>query len=130
MHLRDTIQIDKGLPGKVLQRQRMIETVFQQRHKLSHICLRIFIAQLLQVQHTFIRQHFGKQRSIHIAPLIDIKWYQFISVYRSVPGNARENTVTGLEGSKIEILRPKSDEISIRFQRSFLEVNVFTNWQR
>ena len=73
MYLCDTIQIDKLLPGKVLQRQRMIETVFQQRHKLSHICLRIFVAQLLQVQHTFIRQHFGKQRSVHIAPPVDIK---------------------------------------------------------
>ena len=33
-----------------------------------------------------------------------------------------------MEESKIEIVRPKSDEINIRFQRSFLEVNVFTNW--
>ena len=82
----------------------------------------------LQVQHTFIRQHFGKQRSIHIAPPVDIKWYQFISVYRSVSGNARGNTVIGMEESKIEIVRPKSDEINIRFQRSFLEVNVFANW--
>ena len=73
MHLRDTIQIDKLLPGKVLQRQRMVETILQQRNKLSHIRLRIFIAQLLQVQHTFIRQHFGKQRSVHIAPPVDIK---------------------------------------------------------
>lgn len=33
-----------------------------------------------------------------------------------------------MKESKIEILRPKSDEINIKFQRSFLEVNVFTNW--
>lgn len=33
-----------------------------------------------------------------------------------------------MEESKVEILRPKSDEFNIRFQRSFLEVNVFTNW--
>ena len=128
MHLRDTIQIDKLLPGKVLQWQRMVEATFQQRYKLPHIRLRIFVTQLLQVQHTFIRQHFGKQRSVHIAPPVDIKWYQFISVYRSVSGNARGNTVIGMEESKVEILRPKSDEFNIRFQRSFLEVNVFTNW--
>ena len=128
MHLRDTIQIDKGLPGKDLRRRRMLETVLERRHKKTLLCRRLLMARLLQVQHTFIRQHFGKQRSIHIAPLVDIKWYQFISVYRSVPGNARENTVTGLEGSKIEIVRIKSDEINIRFQRSFLEVNVFANW--
>ena len=35
-----------------------------------------------------------------------------------------------MEESKIGIVRPKSDEINIRFQRNFLEVNVFTNWQR
>ena len=33
-----------------------------------------------------------------------------------------------MEKSKIEIVRLKSDEINIRFQRNFLEVNVFTNW--
>ena len=71
MHLRDTIQIDKLLPGKVLQWQRMVEAAFQQRNKLPHIRLRIFVAQLLQVQQTFIRQHFGKQCSVHITPLDD-----------------------------------------------------------
>ena len=35
-----------------------------------------------------------------------------------------------MEESKVEIVRLKSDEINVRFQRSFLEVNVFTNWQR
>ena len=33
-----------------------------------------------------------------------------------------------MEESKVEIVRLKSDEINIRFQRNFLEVNVFTNW--
>ena len=51
----------------------MVETILQQRNKLSHIRLRIFVTQLLQVQHTFIRQHFGKQRGVHIAPPVDIK---------------------------------------------------------
>ena len=73
VYLRDTVQIDKLLPRKILQRQRMVKTVFQQRHKLPHIRLRIFVAQLLQVQRTFIRQHFSKQRSVHIAPRVDNK---------------------------------------------------------
>ena len=39
-----------------------------------------------------------------------------------------KNAAIGMEESKIEIVRLKSDEINIRFQRSFLEVNVFANW--
>ena len=64
-HLCNAAQIDDVLPGEILERQRMIETVFQQLRKLFDVGLRKFIAEFSQIQNVFVGQHLGKQRSIH-----------------------------------------------------------------
>ena len=64
-HLRNAAQIDDALPGEILERQRMIEAVFQQLRKLFDVGLREFIAELSQIQNVLVGQHLGKQCSIH-----------------------------------------------------------------
>ena len=64
-HLRNAAQIDNVLPGEILERQRMIEAVFQQFRELFDVGLREFIAEFSQIQDIFIGQHLGKQCGIH-----------------------------------------------------------------
>ena len=64
-HLCNAAQIDNILPGEILERQRIVEAVFQQLRELFDVGLREFIAEFSQIQNVFVGQHLGKQRSIH-----------------------------------------------------------------